>query len=578
MEVTRVVVMGLTGSRRSRVGRMLAERLEAGFVDAEDLRPGRTGTASGEEDSWPWLAAVRLMLRAQPRLVVVLPALTRSCRDTLRGVSDLRFIHLVDTHPALESLQPDETDVARVDARGPDEAVAERAAAAAARIEPGIDVAPTFAAGGPDAALSSDDLVLAVREIVDSEVSPLGRQPRILLVPPDQTRMDGRAGVITSLLSEHLTGSGCDVWTLPAVGTHRAMTPAQVLSCFGALPFERVLQHHWREHVVSVGEVSSAEISVLSGGAMTDALPIEVDPRLLESWDLVISIGQVVPHEVIGMANFTKNLVIGLGGAPTINGSHLLGALCDMEKIMGRAHNPVRDVVDAAFDRFLSTRLRVLWILTVVEATDAGVVQRGLFAGTGSSAGTGGAAYRLAAALSARCNIVSVPRPLRRVVCWIDPDEFRTTWLANKAVYRTRMALADGAELVLLAPGVTRFGEDTAIDRLIRRHGYRGTLATLEAIRRDPELAENLGAAAHLIHGSSEGRFDIVYCTDPESGGLSRAEVESVGYRWRPLGAELDRLGVQAGTQTGARRDRSGEAFDYLARPALGLWTTTGRI
>jgi hypothetical protein len=103
--------------------------------------------------------------------------------------------------------------------------------------------------------------------------------------------------------------------------------------------------------------------------------------------------------------------------------------------------------------------------------------------------------------LSAQCNIVSVPAPLRRVVCWIDPAEFHTTWVANKAVYRTRMALADGAELALLAPGVVRFGEDDLIDRLIRRHGYRGTASTLEALARDPELAENLGAAAHLIHG-----------------------------------------------------------------------------
>jgi nickel-dependent lactate racemase len=439
-------------------------------------------------------------------------------------------------------------------------------------------VAPALALGGPDVALSSDDFASAICDIADREVRRSGRNARVLLVPPDQTRMEGRAGLIAGLLFEHLTASGCDVWVLPAVGTHRAMTPAQVLSCFGAVPFERVLQHEWRERLVHLGDIPAEEIEALSGGAMTTALPIEVDALLLDGWDLVVSVGQVGPHEVIGMANFTKNLVIGLGGAPTINRSHLLGALCDMETIMGRTRTPVRDVVDAAFDRFLAPRVRVLWILTVVEATDTGVVQRGLFAGTGGSAETGGAAYRLAATLSARCNIVSVPRPLRRVVCWIDPDEFRTTWLANKAVYRTRMALAAGAELVLLAPGVTRFGEDAAIDRLIRRHGYRGTLATLEAIRRDPELAENLGAAAHLIHGSSEGRFDIVYCTDPESGGLSGAEVESVGYRWRPLAAELDRLGLQAGTAAGARRDRSGDAFNFLLRPALGLWTTAGRI
>jgi nickel-dependent lactate racemase len=441
----------------------------------------------------------------------------------------------------------------------------------------GGEVRPAFALGGPGAAISPDELARAIPHIVAGAAIPARRRARVLLVPPDETRREGRAGVITRLLFEHLTGAGSDVWVLPALGTHRAMTLAQVESCFGSVPFDRVLQHHWRENLVLLGEVSAAETAALSHGAMTRPVPIEVDATLLDGWDLVVSVGQVVPHEVIGMANFTKNLIIGLGGAPTINNSHLLGALCDMEKIMGRPDTPVRALVDAAFDRFLAPRVPVLWILTVVEDSKGTVVQRGLFAGTGGSVETGGAAYRAAAALSAQCNIVSVPGPLRRVVCWIDPHEFHTTWLANKAVYRTRMALADGAELILLAPGVVRFGEDDLIDRLIRRHGYRGTTSTLEAIACDPELAENLGAAAHLIHGSSEGRFDIIYGTDPEAGGLSRAEVEGVGYQWRALPGELDRLGVNAHTPTGPRRDRDGADFDYISRPALGLWTIAGR-
>jgi nickel-dependent lactate racemase len=441
-----------------------------------------------------------------------------------------------------------------------------------------VGAVPAVALGGPAAVISPEDLGLAIRGIVSVECDGLGPGARVLLVPPDQTRMHGRAGLITGMLYDQLTAGGCEVWVLPAVGTHRAMTEAQVLSCFGPVPFGRVLHHHWRERLVRVGEVPSAEIAVLSGGTLTTALAIDVDEALLDGWDLVVSVGQVVPHEVIGMANFTKNLVIGLGGAPTINGSHLLSALCGMETIMGRAQTPVRDLVDGAFDRLLQGRVRVLWLLTVVQETDEGVVHRGLFAGSGGSADSGGAAYRAAAALSAQCNIIVVPEPLRRVACWIDPDEFRTTWLANKAVYRTRMALADGAELVLLAPGVRRFGEDDAIDRLIRRHGYRGTPATLGAIARDPELADNLGAAAHLIHGSSEGRFDIVYCTDPAGGGLSRAEVEDVGYKWRPLSEELARLGVDGDTPAGWRRDRHGDPFDYITRPELGLWTTAGRI
>ena len=226
---------------------------------------------------------------------------------------------------------------------------------------------------------------------------------------------------------------------------------------------------------------------------MSGPVPVEVDDVLLSGWDVVVSVGQVVPHEVIGMADYSKNLVIGLGGAATINGSHFLSSICGMENVIGRAHNPVRDLVDAAFDRFVAPQVPVLWILTVVEDTTAGTVHRGLFVGRGRSCESGGAAYRAAADLAARCNINLLEQPLCRVACWLNPAEFKTTWTANKAVYRTRMALADGGELIVLAPGVSRFGEDAAVDALIRRHGYRGASAIFEATRRDPELADDLG-------------------------------------------------------------------------------------
>jgi hypothetical protein len=357
------------------------------------------------------------------------------------------------------------------------------------------------------------------------------------------------------------------------------MTPNDAALLFGnRVPFGSILRHRWREGLVRLGEISAEEVSALSGGRLAGPIPVEVSELLLADWDLVVSVGQVVPHEVIGMANFTKNLVIGLGGASTINRSHFLGAVCDMETIMGRVYSPVRDVIDAAFDRFLAGRISVLWFLTVVEDTPEGVVHRGLFVGRGGSGESGGAAYRGAADLSARCNITVVPEALPRITCWLDPDEFTTTWLANKAVYRTRMAIADGGELIVLAPGVSGMGEDPAIDALIHRHGYRGTPATLNAIERDPELSDNLGAAAHLIHGSSEGRFRIVYCTDPAAGGLPRDAIESVGYEWRPLRGELDRLGVGADTATGPKVDRDGRPFAHIASPALGLWATATRF
>jgi nickel-dependent lactate racemase len=443
---------------------------------------------------------------------------------------------------------------------------------------PHAAAAPILADGGVDRAIGSDELAAHVRDLVAAEVIERGAR-RVLLVPPDHTRLQSRAGEITALVYEELATRECSVTVLPATGTHRAMSPAEIDLLFGRrIPLDRVVEHRWRDRLVQVGEIGADEVAALSGGRFAEAIPVEVDELLLADWDLVVSIGQVVPHEVIGMANFTKNLVIGLGGGATVHRSHFLGAVCDMETIMGRVQTPVRDVVDAAFDRFLAPSVRVLWILTVMQDTETGVVQRGLFAGRGGSGESGGSAYRAAAGLAARCNVTVLARPLERVACWLDGTEFQSTWLANKAVYRTRMAIADGGELIVLAPGVVRFGEDPAVDALIRRHGFRGTAATLAALDRDSELAENLGAAAHLIHGSSEGRFRIVYCTDPERGGLTRGEVEQAGYTWRALPTELARLDAGGTTPTGPRRDRDGVRFTHIANPALGLWATTARF
>ncbi len=603
----RVVVMGVAGSGKTTVGQRLAEALDASFGDADTAHPAANVAkmtariALTDADRWPWLARLRQDLADHDRIVITCSALTRPYRDLLRRAGGVRFVHLVidpttardrvarrsghflgpdlvaSQFAALEPIDADETDVVAIDATDALEGVIARALEAIATLAAGTTVGPVLADGAVDREITADELAAHVHAIVRDRI--VGRDARrVLLVPPDHTRLHSRAGEITARLFDELEACGCEVGVLPAVGTHVAMTAADAERLFGGrIPHERLLRHDWRHGVVAVGEIDASEVAVVSRGRLTDALPIEIDRELLAGWDVVVSVGQVVPHEVIGMANFTKNLVIGLGGASTIDRSHFLGAVADMEQIMGRADSPVREVVDAAFDRFVAPAVRVLWVLTVMEATGDGVVQRGLFVGEGSSGASGGAAYRAAATLSASVNIEQVDPPFRRVVCWLDPHEFRTTWLANKAIYRTRMAIADGGELVVLAPGVGRFGEDDGIDRLIRRHGYRGTDAVLAALATDPELAASLGAAAHVIHGSTEGRFRVTYCTDPDHGGLTRSEVEGVGYEWRPLAAELAHLELDDQAPTGPRVDADGHPFAFIANPALGLWARPTR-
>ena len=454
--------------------------------------------------------------------------------------------------------------------------------------------------GGPGASLGPGDIRAFLEGLLAAIDETYGSPKRILIVPPDQTRLHSRAGDLTVMLAGLLGDRLAAV--LPATGTHRVMGPAERAAMYPGLPDRLFLGHDHRNGTRRLGVIDASFIEKLSGGRLHFAFPGDFSKELLEGgWDLILSIGQVVPHEVVGMANYTKNLVVGLGGAESIDLSHWLGAVIGLENIMGRADTPVRRLLDESAKRFLG-HLPVVYLFTVVSRDASGkLALRGLFAGpagaaapqagagrAGSGAGGDGAggdgacgdgacgdgagvAYREAAVLSAEVNIETLDRPLETCVVRLDSSEFRSTWLGNKAIYRTRMAMATGGELFILAPGVDRFGEDPRIDALIRRHGYRGTEAALEAVERDPELASCLAAAAHLVHGSSEGRFRITYCTEY----LSRAEVEAAGYSWMDLGeaeARFGASGARDGWNTAPGAGGCGESYFFVSNPAVGLW------
>jgi carbohydrate kinase (thermoresistant glucokinase family) len=594
-----VVVMGVEASGKSTLGVRVARALGLPFIEADgfhsehSISKMRQGIALTDDDRWPWLAAVRRDARAASPAVVACSALTRAHRDALRLTGEVRFVWLrIDEADALArcaqrhdhfagsalvtsqfaTLQPpedDEVDVETFDATAqPDKLLA---AVLAALAEPASRIRPLATWGGPDAALEADDLDVIADALAGSVIDT--GATRVLLVPPDQTRAFARAGELTWRLERRLQHRGCEVAILPALGTHREMDDDDARLLFGGQrDAQGLLVHDWRDGVAELGRFRSDEVVALSDRLLDTEVVMEVASALLGDWDLVVSLGQVVPHEVAGMAGYTKNLVVGLGGPSFIGASHLLGALVGIETIMGEPANPVRDLVDTAFDRMVAPRLNVHFVLTVVEDGPQGETLRAVLSGRGGTGRSGAAAFREAAALSRRCNITVVDEPWGRASCWLDAQEYRSTWLGNKAVYRARRALATGAELIVLAPGVERFGEDQEIDRLIRRHGYAGREAVLAAAAVDAELRASPGTMAHLIHGSSEGRFSITYCTDPDGGGLSPEELASVGYGWRPLADELAHLGVDATTPTGAAVDAHGERFAHVAQPALGLW------
>lgn len=405
-----------------------------------------------------------------------------------------------------------------------------------------------------------------IKEALFSALSKLGNKNKVLVIPPDFTRFHSKAGELTHYTYEYYKEKLSDI--LPALGTHNAMTENEISMMFGDIPKSLFRIHNWKKDLVTLGEVPSEFIKEVSKGKVNYNWPAQVNKLLVEGkHDLILSIGQVVPHEVVGMANYNKNVLIGTGGKEGINKSHFLGAVYGMEKIMGRENTPVRKVLNYASDNFAG-HLPIVYVLTVMAKDEKGkLVVRGLFIGDDNDI------FMQAAELSLKVNFNMLDNPLSKVVVYLNPQEYKSTWLGNKSIYRTRMAIKDGGELIVLAPGVNKFGEDPEIDKLIRKYGYKSTSEILSFVDKEKEMQNNLSAAAHLIHGSSEGRFKITYCP----GGLTSKEIEGVNFNYGDLKKMLEKYNPDSLTE-GVNILPGGEEIYYISNPALGLWACSERF
>lgn len=412
-----------------------------------------------------------------------------------------------------------------------------------------------FAEGSASTEIGTDDL----KRIIEDVLGKLGVRQRVLILPPDFTRYPSRAGEITCLLHDQLQDKLTDV--MPALGTHFAMPDWQLDKMFPTLPKELIRVHDWRNDVETIGEVPAEFVSEVTEGIWTKAWKAQLNKLIwTRQHDLVISVGQVVPHEVIGMANYNKNIFVGTGGVDGINESHFISAAYGMERVMGQAVNPLRKILNYAQDQFCQD-LPLLYILTVIGTNDSGEnVIRGLYVGDDHDC------FYQAADLSREVNVNILDERPDRVVAWLDPEEFHSTWIGNKSVYRTRMLIADGGELTVLAKGVKTFGEDPEIDKLIRKYGYRTTPEIMSFVENNEDIRNNLSAAAHLIHGSSENRFKITYATEA----ISKQEIESVGYQHVDYSSAVARYNF-GNLSDGWNEDADGR-FYFVRNPALGLW------
>ena len=412
---------------------------------------------------------------------------------------------------------------------------------------------------------ASSELGLSGEEIREALLKSLeGRTLKnVLIIPPDFTRFHSNAGYITNVYYHALVDMGCEVDILPALGTHVPVTEEEVGIMFGDIPYEKFIPHNWRTDVMKIGEVPASYLEEITEGLWHDPVDVEINKLVMdEKYDLIISPGQVVPHEVIGMANHSKNLFVGVGGSDMINKSHMVGAVYGMERMMGKDHTPVRKIFDYGMEHFLNKR-PILFVLTVCTAPGGNIHTHGLFIGDTRKV------LEAAIELAQKKNIDFVETGIKKCVVYLTPDEFKSTWLGNKSVYRTRMAIADGGELLVLAPGIERFGEDDQVDVLIRKYGYKGRINTLEQFEKpeNQDLRDNMGAAAHLIHGSSDDRFTITYAVK----NITKEEVEGVGFKAADYDEMVKRYNPET-LQYGYNLLPDGEEIYFIPNPALGLW------
>jgi len=436
--------------------------------------------------------------------------------------------------------------------------------------------------GGPAVDIDNRELEELFSSALSRALSDINISGPVIILPPDITRFHSRAGFLTETASRVLGGRLGAV--LPALGTHMAMNDAELKRMFGDTPREKFIVHDWRNDITELGRIEENWVEKAAEGAVRYDWPVQVNKILRKdgqsgNFSLALSIGQVVPHEVAGMANHAKNLFVGTGGKEAIDKSHFAGAAYGMERIMGKTDTPVRALFDEGLRRFSGELPPILWVLTVIgartdnEAQAAGkecgsLAVRGLFIGFGREC------FEKAASLSREVNVNLENELVNKVVVYLEPEEYRTTWLGNKAIYRTRMVIADGGELLILAPALERFGEDPGIDALIRKYGYRPGKEIIAKTASDAELGGNLSAAAHLIHGSGEGRFTIRYCPGEK---LSRQEIESVGFQWGDLNEARERFDISK-LASGWNTLSDGEKIFYVPNPALGLWAEKRRF
>jgi len=425
------------------------------------------------------------------------------------------------------------------------------------------DIMIFFAEGKADTTISSS----RISELIDSMLGKLGKLDRVLVLPPDYTRFNSFAGEITCMLYKKLKNHS-HIEIMPTIGTHTPMTKEELTSMYPGIPHEIFRSHNWQKDVICMGTIPSETTHELTGGLANWSVNCEINKTLIEGgWDQIISVGQLVPHELVGIANFNKNILIGTGGKDIIGKTHILGALYGLEKMMGHISSPVRKLFNYMSQNFIH-HLSISYIMTVRGSDrENRIVTRGIFAGNDEEC------YIRGSKLCQQVNIKLLKKEYEKVIAYLDPEEIKSMWVGNKAICRTRMAIADGGELIVLCPGIQSFGENPISDAFIRKYGYQNQKPLLKTVEECGDLEDNLASLSHMIVSSPEGRFKVIHAVKK----LSRSELESVNCNYADYDEVVKRYNPYS-LKEGENIMPDGEEVFYVSKPTQGLWSEINRF
>jgi nickel-dependent lactate racemase len=268
------------------------------------------------------------------------------------------------------------------------------------------------------------------------------RGGKILVIIPDATRTLPMPLLFRTLIA--VLGPRAEVLDfLVALGTHPGMSGAQLAEHLGGPVPEgvRILQHRWNDlaSLVSLAQVPAAEMQRLSSGLLTEPMPIRLNRVVLEH-DLVLLVGPVFPHELVGFSGGHKYYFPGVSGPEILDQSHWLGALIGNTRVNGRRRTPVRELIERAA------------VSVPVPARGISLVMKGELA-MGVYVGPVYDAWAEAVELSSRLNIVRVPRSFHTVLSLV-PRRYPDLWTGAKCMTKLEAVVADGGRLILYGPHI----------------------------------------------------------------------------------------------------------------------------